>query len=269
MKQSVPTPILKPRQVEILLLLHRFRYLNRPQIQALLGHKTWAKVIIWLNDLTDKHYVFRFYEQRMAGKPAVYCLDKASIRYLRELAAREKPPIKVTEPQLKRIYKGKSLSDTFREHCLLIADIYLFLLDKCKQDKSTLTFLTKTDTQYIEYFPIPRPDAYLALKRQDKTERYFLDIFDPLPPRMMLRKRVWQYCNYHSERYWQNEHPDKLIPDVLLVLPEERSKKYIARQTKKIVENEGCEDEILFYVGTWQEVREEGVMDGTVIVRME
>jgi hypothetical protein len=268
MKKPIPT--LKPRQVEILLLLHRFRYLSRPQIQVLLGHKTWAKVIVWLNDLTDKQYVFRFYEQKLAGKPAVYCLDKASIRYLRELAAQEKPPLKITEPQLKRIYKGKSLSETFREHCLLLADLYLSLVDECKQDESALTFLTKTDMQRITHVPIPHPDAYISLKRKGKkAERYFLDIFDPLPPRMMLRKRVWQYCNYFDEGYWQDKHPDKPIPDVLLVLPEERSKKYVTKQAKKIVENEGCEDEIFFYVGTWQEAREKGVMDGTVIVEMD
>ena len=86
-KQSAAAVKLKPRQVEILILLHRFRYLSRPQIQTMLGHKTWAKVIIWLNDLTDQHYIYRYYEPKLAGKPAIYCLDKASVRYLRDLAA--------------------------------------------------------------------------------------------------------------------------------------------------------------------------------------
>jgi hypothetical protein len=251
-----PLPKLKPRQVEILILLHRFRYLSRPQIQAMLGHKTWAKVITWLNDLTDQHFIYRFYEAKLAGKPAVYCLDKASIRYLRQ----ENPPLKITEAQLKRIYKDKTLSDTFREHCLFLADMYLSLQNDCERFDSTLTFVSKTELQYINYLPLPRPDAYYAIKRPDgKTERYFLDVFDPLPPRMMLRRRIWQYCNYYGEDYWQDKHPNASFPDIVFILPEDRSKRYVARQIKKIVEKEWLEGKLAFFVGTWKEAREKGI----------
>jgi hypothetical protein len=262
-----PLPILKPRQVEILLLLHRFRYLSRPQIQAMLGHKTWAKVILWLNDLTDQHFIHRFYEPKLAGTPAVYCLDKASIRYLREFAIRDaevelpkENPFYITDAQLKRIYREKALSATFREHCLFLADMYLSLQNDCKTFDSTLSFFSKTDIQDITYLPIPRPDAYFAITRpKGEKERYLLEVFDPLPPRMVLRRRIWHYCNYYQEDYWQDNHPDTPFPHIILILPEDRSKRYTARQIKKTVENESLEDDITFFVGTWQEAREKGI----------
>ncbi len=267
MKQSAQLPKLKPRQVEILLLLYRFRHLSRPQIQAMLGHKTWAKVIIWLNDLTDQHFIHRFYEPKLAGKPAVYCLDKASVRYLRELAihdAEAKPPKKdpfqISESQLKRIYREKTLSDTFREHCLFLADMYLSLQDDCKEFDSKLSYYSRTDVQYVKYFPIPKPDAYFTLERPDgNVERYFLEVFDPLPPRMVLRRRIWHYCNYYQEDYWQDKRPNDYFPNIILILPEDRSKRYAARQIKKIIEKEWLEDKLTFYVGTWKEAREKGI----------
>lgn len=295
MTAKKPLPYLKSRQVEILLLLHRFRYLNRPQIQAMLGHKTWAKVIIWLNDLTDQHFTHRFYEPKLAGTPAVYCLDKASVRYLRELALHDaeeqtppqqtkrsatpvssqppkagkgtttptqsnQEPFHITDAQLKRIYREKSLSPTFREHCLFLADMYLSLQNDCKTFDSTLYFFSKTDIQDITYLPLPRPDAYFAITRpKGEKERYFLEVFDPLPPRMILRRRIWHYCNYYQEDYWQDNHPNTPFPHIILILPEDRSKRYVARQIKKIVENESLEDDITFFVGTWQEAREKGI----------
>lgn len=282
MKQPAQLPKLKPRQIEILILLHRFRYLSRPQIQTVLGHKTWAKVIIWLNDLTDQHYIYRYYEPKLAGKPAIYCLDKASVRYLRKLASltpeqqgqagvpnAEKDYLEITDSQLKRIYRDKTLSDTFREHCLFLADMYLSLQKDCRHFDSELTFFTNTDIQYVKHFPIPRPDAYYVIKRpDDKIERYFLTVFDPMPPRMVLRRRIWHYCNYHEEHYWQKKRPDRRFPDIIFILPDDRSKRYVIRQAKTIIEKEWLENKITFFVGTWQEARDKGI-DWEVLTEVE
>ena len=45
---------LTKKQLEILTLLYRFRFLNRSQIQKLLNHKKISRINIWLKDLADK-----------------------------------------------------------------------------------------------------------------------------------------------------------------------------------------------------------------------
>lgn len=82
-KQQPEQEILKDQQKEIIDSLLRFRYLNRLQIQTMLHHKSWKRIILWLNDLTEKHYLFRFYTRNFAGKQSEYCLDTASIGYLK------------------------------------------------------------------------------------------------------------------------------------------------------------------------------------------
>ena len=64
------------KQQAILKLLYRFRFLNRIQIQALLGHKDPKTVNLWLRDLRAKGYLEWIYSTHFAEKtkPAVYYL---------------------------------------------------------------------------------------------------------------------------------------------------------------------------------------------------
>lgn len=63
---------LKPRQEEIVQQLLTFRYLTTIQIQTLLHHQYKDKIIKWLNDLTDKKYIYRFYTTQLRNEPAKY-----------------------------------------------------------------------------------------------------------------------------------------------------------------------------------------------------
>jgi len=47
-------PKLTTKQQEIIHLLYRYRYLDRIQIQRLMGHKDKRRVLSWLKDLRDK-----------------------------------------------------------------------------------------------------------------------------------------------------------------------------------------------------------------------
>jgi len=53
----------------------------------------------------------------------------------------------------------------------------------------------------FNYLILSEPDAYFTL--EDPTgviKRYFLDIFDDLTPRMILRKRIKQYFSYFEKK---------------------------------------------------------------------
>jgi hypothetical protein len=246
---------LKPQQLAILLLLYKYRFLNRIQIQTMLNHKHFNRIIVWLNDLVKKQYLTRYFTRKFGAKPAVYCLDTKSRKVLMH-----QKNIKVN--LLNRIYKEKTRTLTFQKHCLFLADIYLSLLKLTLNNKAELHFYTKTDLYGMHYLVLPNPDAYFAIVESNKnTKRYFLDIFDDLPPRMVLRKRVKQYFNYYSEEYWQN-NTNKPFPEIILVCPDERSKKYLHKNILEKLDEEMVE--LTFYLTTWNDIKIKGFNRGVL-----
>jgi len=244
---------LKYRQEEILLYLYRFRFLNRLQIQKLLGHKSFTRIIIWLNQLTTEKYIHRYYNPKTITVAAQYSLGLKSRKYLLEKSKEEGS--KVQPKLLDRIWREHTLSDQFHIHCLFLADIFLSLASLVKKNHATFYFFTKTDLYGHSYILAPHPDAYIAIKeRNRKMKRYFLDIFDPLPPRMILRRRIKQYIAYFYENTWQEatNHP---FPKIFMICPDERSKRYLHRFIQKALEYSDLE----FYLSTWEAVETKGL----------
>ena len=68
------------KQLEIITLLYRFRFLNRLQIQKLLNQKQKNRINYWLKDLYDKKIIGRNYSKKFGDniKPAVYYLKTKS-----------------------------------------------------------------------------------------------------------------------------------------------------------------------------------------------
>src|SRR5579872_6629933 len=110
-------PLLTTRQKEIILLLAKFRFLSRIQIQTLLSHKTPAQVNLWLKDLTEKGYTHKIYSASFPEntKPATYYLSLNGIRFLKENT--EYP-----QEYLRRLYREGIRSKEFISKSLFIAD---------------------------------------------------------------------------------------------------------------------------------------------------
>lgn len=242
------------RQEEILIYLYRFRFLNRSQIQKLLNHKHFNRIIIWLNQLTTNGYIRKYYNPKTVTIGALYSLGSKGRKYLLEKSKEKGSTI---QPHLlNRVWREHSLSDQFRVHCLFLADVYLSLKELTKTTNAVLYFFTKTDLHGHDYILNPHPDAYIAIKEQSgKMKRYFLDIFDPLPPRMILRRRIKQYVDYFDEDTWQEatKHP---FPHVIIICPDERSKRYLYRYIQKILE---YASDMKFYLSTWVVVQYNGI----------
>ena len=229
---------LKNREKEIIDNLLRFRFLNRPQIQTMLNHKYKEKVIRWLNNLTKRGYIFRIYSKEFAAVPSIYCLNKGSVPYLKEKG--------IEERIIKRFYKEITRSQTFRDRSILIADIYLNLQKQTR--KASLNFYTQMDLENIDHLPNNPPHAYFSIKVKNKlTKRYFLEVFDPQPPRFWMIERVGQYIEYFQSYEWQDNASTK-FPEVILVAPDEKSERYLKKQVREQSEDE----EILFRITTWK-----------------
>lgn len=241
---------IKKRQKEIIKLLFRFHHLNRIQIQALLGHKKFNRIIIWLNELTKERYIAKDFDKKLGNISAVYSLDKNA----KKILDKEKD---INRSYETRVYRDRKNSDKFKKHCVFLADIYLSLVKLTKENRAKLSFNTKTDLYKMKYLIDPIPDAYFAITDKSKNiKRYFLDIFDDSDNLKWPHMRVIQYLDYYDEETWQN-NTDKPFPEVILVCKNDGNVKNLEKFIKKQMSYRISD--VNFYLSTWDEIQQQGM----------
>lgn len=237
-------PKLTAKQLDIINLLHRFRFLTSSQIQKLLNNKTTRLTNYYLKTLNTQNYIGKHYTRTLeeGNQPAVYYLTTGSIK-----ALEVNPDIQ--KAKLKYIYREKIRSKQFISHASFIADYYLYLLTESAKTNHQLHFFTKTDLQAHPYIIHPLPDAYFA--RVDTTgeiKRYFVEVIDEGAPRFSLRKRIEQYNNYLESGKFEatTSHP---FPTILFICPSVGGKVYLKKYLIKMSE-ESSLDSISMYLAT-------------------
>ncbi len=244
---------LTPKQLDILTLLIRFRFLNTKHFQNIFNHKDPHRIKAWLKDLNQKHYIHRFYNRQTFAentRPAVFCLATKSRKILKQLN-------KYDTQILDRIYSEKDRSKQFQDHSLCIADIYIHLKNYTKLPK-TLHFFTKIDISNYASLPDPRPDAYIVVKNSRKaTKRYFLEVFDEGTPRFVLKRRIKTYIDYVQDDMWHEASKDP-IPSILLVCTNEKMRNYLSYHIKRTLADKP-EIAIKFFITTRQMLEEHGL----------
>jgi len=249
---------IKKRQIEILVFLYRFRYLNRIQIQSLLGHKKFNQVILWLNDLTGGKYIKCYYSKKFASQPSIYSLGVVARKYLKN-----NKDIAAIQPYLlNRVWKEHQYSQTFRKHCMFAADIYLSLLSLVEKNKVKLKYFTKVDLTGMKYMVRDIPDAYFAIEGKNGLKKgYFLDILDDFPQRETLRKRMWQYIRYYNFNYWQ-DNTGNPFPEIIMICADNRTKNYLRGYIKYTLSRRQIA--ITFHLSTWAEIKTQGIKKETL-----
>lgn len=243
-KQTSKLPSITEKQKEILLHLYKFRFLNTHQIQKLLNHKNPNRTLSWIKDLIEKKCINRHYDRKSFEdntKPAIYYLAAKS----RHILKSEK---NLELEQLEYIYSEHRREKKFVEHSLFIVTVYLFLLSQ-KEAEEELKFFTKIDLNGYEYFPQPLPDAFIAVKGQNSTKRYFLDLFDEYTPPFAIRQRVRKYLEYAESSDWDENTDNAPLPVILIICPTESLKTHINIYTKSLLEKT-YEDKISFFLTT-------------------
>lgn len=220
-----------PKQLDILLLLYSFRFLNRHHIQSFLNHKDYRRINAWLKDLTAKKIIGRRYSNTIGEntKPAIYFLSSQSHSILKDKTD-------IDKRILKRVYRERIRSKRLQDHQLLLADLY-FLFLKQRKENETLHFYTSTDLVKHTYLPFTRPDAFIALKSPNESKRYFLDIIDHDTPRYALRRKIDYYFEYYDDDTWQQATGYE-FPKILLVCPSESLKYYLNKYIREKLESE-------------------------------
>jgi len=215
------------KQVEIIHLLVKYRYLNRIHIQKLLNHKQSHRVKVWLRDLSNKEYLVRFYSNKFGEniKPAYYCLAVKSRKIL-------KPDPEINPNYLDQIYREKKLSQRFIDQCFFVADTYLTIRDYCIKHSCTFHFLTRSQLNGFEALPSPLPAAMIRITQKRKIARYFVEYFDSLTPRFAIRKNISQYLDDLDIEDFEKIYKIS-FPAIIYACPNEMWVRYVSKQIKK------------------------------------
>lgn len=221
-------PTTSNKQLDLLLFLYKFYYLNTNQIQKLLNHKNPQGIQAWLHDLVKKGYIrYRDFDRKKFinnTKPAIYTLTKLARKKL-------KTNPKCELQTLHRVYQeeGNSLAFVYRQ--VFLADIFLNMQLQLEKGEK-LHFSTKANLVGFEYFPNPIPDAYIAIKSSKKTKRYFLYLLEEKIPMRTLEAKIHKLTNYADNNEWAEYSQDKL-PSFLLICPHETRKRQVNNLIKE------------------------------------
>jgi len=231
MTNSLPT--ITTKQQEILKLIYRYRFLNRTQIQTILGHKDKRRIISWLKDLRDKQYVDWHYDATdfiAKSKPGIYYLSLNGTRYLRGLNH-------YPSQELRKRYKEPERTQTFIDRCLLTADCCITLRDSSK-DGVEYSYILPADYVGLDneysFLDELRPQLYFSKRKDDGNTSYLLESFDATLPRYQLRKRLKDYMDFLDELSETN----KPYPIALFVCATTADLLYVKRRMKKSIEDE-------------------------------
>ena len=238
------TPPITKKQKEIIFLLYKFRFLHTRHIQNFLGHINPNRTLAWLKDLIEKGYVRRHYERKSFQdntKPAMYYLGPASRHILKKEKALELE-------DLEYIYQEHRRGEKFINHSLFLANVYLYLVSQ-KSHNEELMFFTKTELKRYKYFPDPMSDAFIAIKGEESTRRYFLDFFDDFTPSFALRQRVRTYLEYAEKSDWDENTDSTPLPSILFICPNESAKKHVSLYAKSLLEK-SYDDKIALFLTT-------------------
>ena len=217
---------LNEEQLAALNLLYTFRFASNEQIaryQRKLSNKHVQKR---LKILEDQEYIAKRYDKsyKLKGKPAAYYLLPKGVRALIGLGNRdENEPINI-----KRIYKGKDVSEGFIQHSLNILSTYLAL---SALHGSKLDFFTRSDLKYeqFEFYPQPLPDAHVRISTKDGDKNFFLDIFEDSQPFFVLIRRIKKYLEYAGSGDW----PEEPLPTILVVVENKSVHKRLRKRIAK------------------------------------
>ena len=220
MKTSSHKSKLNSKQLHLLKIIYKFRYVSAKLISKYLG-LTVSTINSNLSILVDQGYVSRFYNTsyKLNGKGASYYLTVKSINLLKNDEV-------FNLRSLKLMYKNKSLSQMTIDHHLLIFECYLKLRTKFKDG---YRIFGKYELYGDETYPNPPADLYIQKiqSAQNTCSDYLIDIFEDTPP-FVIEKRLKAIMDHlESEQYQKTTN--RLYPSILIICADERIEKRLMK----------------------------------------
>jgi len=250
---------LTKQQERILSLIAQYRFLNRVQIQTLLGHKLPELVNIWLKDLTDKAYLGRIYSPAIGerNKPSVYFIKLAGIQAIRRTATY--PP-----EHLRKLYREAERSMSFVSKCQFIADLCLGLRQKSlghNEDFLLYEAFTASDLTLstLEVLSGLQPDLVLRRRKENQPDKYsVILILDPATTSAIIRSRLNGFLRLYRGGDWESQFEEP-FPTLLVACPTTSMLIAAKRLSRYTLEKAGNPEDVLVRVATIGSIKDQGV----------
>lgn len=259
-------PKITMRQKDILDLLYKHRFLNRIQIQALLGHKDYKNTNLWLKDLREKQYVEWIYSTHFAEKtkPAVYYLGINAIRHFRQNNIHP-------DEFVRKYYREAGRSQAFIDRCILLADTCVAFQQYNDANGDDDWYYYETEAEYTEkgfFHFLADTDIHPHLCHskmtkdedgEDKTvTSYTVEVFEPTLPRHSVRRRLKNYVQFLDGEEWQSETDEDKLPVALFICPTKADMIYCKRATKRLLKDAWGVENIHMRFTMIQSVKKQG-----------
>jgi hypothetical protein len=227
---------LTTRELDIIHLLYRFRFLTRSQIQHFLHHKDHKTIQLWLNKLISSDFITTVTPDKInqESKTKIYLLAEGGVKYLISTES-------IDHLARQRLRKDSERSAEFIQHQLLLADIALDL-EQQNTTSDQFEFHLRAD---FKTFPAKdileelKPNAYLVRQRGDRIDEYLLEIVTDTFAEG-LRALIKRYLATCQSCDW--EETGRPFPVVQLVCPNERTLYYLAGFTRRIAKLQDLSD---------------------------
>ena len=270
-------PEITEKQKEIVSLVFKFRFINRKQIQKILGHKDSHRINAWLKDLVEKKFLGRIYSHKLFEntKPAIYYLQNNGVLWAKynELGEGEHFD-DCASKGIKKYYADKTASQIFIDHSVAMCNLYLQFKEQ-EGDKWDYQCQTKSDlsTQFLRdgdynerrpYFP----DMFIEklTKDLDHSTTVFVDLFPPHIPKYALEYKVRQYIEMCDAKEWKHfiGGIDNRVPDFLFILPSQGKLNRLAKYIQETLDESYDVEDVRFMLTTYKKAMEQGVADNKI-----
>lgn len=221
---------LNPKQLHILMLLYKFRFITIPLLTTYKNLKS-NSLQRTFNILLEEKYVGRRFDvtYKIDRKPAIYYLTAKGIAIL-------KADPRFNSVTLHSYYKNKSVSDVFMQHAVDTLGVYNAL----KQSyRDLFEIFTRQEVAHFDDFPETKPDLYLRGDRE-----YFITLVHDAQS-FLVRKRLAEYITHFDEDGWAKGD----YPALLFVLADGSSERRFRELASMLLESAGIDTEEL-QVGT-------------------
>ncbi|MFZ2836394.1 MAG: MarR family winged helix-turn-helix transcriptional regulator [Candidatus Saccharimonadales bacterium] len=228
---------LNQKQLHILMLLYKFRFITIPLLTTYKNLKS-NSLQRTFDILLEENYIDRRFDvsYKIDRKPAIYYLAAKGVAAL-------KADPRFNPVTLHSYYKNRSVTDVFMQHAVDTLEVYNNLKHSYED---RFEIFTRQEVAHFDDFPETKPDLYLRGDRE-----YFLTLaYDT--QLFLVRKRLAEYITHFDEDGWAKGR----YPALLFIFADSNSERRFLEFANTSLESAGIDtDELSIGTTTMRALR--------------
>lgn len=214
---------LSTSQLDLLVVLYSFRFNTRSLVSAYYKKPNTTSLYFKFEVLRKHGHITKKFEPsyRFAGREAEYYVTPKGLRALRDAKR-----IEVTDVMITACYRDRTVTDSF----VLQQTLLFRIRNHLTSTYGDIQYFTSRDIQLLDYFPSPRPDAFMSLKNHGTVTRFFVEYIPRGTHVRQITHRLKQYTTYFDENTWGVT--DTPFPVILYICEDGMTEKGVMRQIR-------------------------------------